>query len=136
MCNIEYFCISITVHPRILVIQHLDYPNTKSDCSIRVFRRSPVYKSLGFGYPNKFTYLNTFLRSLEQRCSGCTVLSNKNTQQQYHPDILVRSYYSQESQPCKLSLQQKHYTQDNTWLAVSKKPDLFTEARLKFIKTI
>jgi len=31
-----------------------------NDCSIRVFGQSPVYKSMGFSYLNKFTYLNTF----------------------------------------------------------------------------
>ena len=34
-----------------------------NDCSIRAFGQSPVYKSMGFSYLNKFTYLNTFLRS-------------------------------------------------------------------------
>ena len=30
------------------------------DCFIRVLGQSPVYKSMGFSYPNKFTYLNIF----------------------------------------------------------------------------
>jgi len=48
----------------------------KSVCCIRVVQRSSVYKSMGFIYPNKFTYLNTFLKSLVQRSlvnRGCTV---------------------------------------------------------------
>ena len=47
-----------------------------NDCSISVFGQSPIYKSMGFSYPNKFTDLNTFLKSFEQRCSdnrGCIV---------------------------------------------------------------
>jgi len=31
-----------------------------NDCSIRVLVQSPVYKSMGFSYSNKFTNLNTF----------------------------------------------------------------------------
>ena len=49
----------------------------KSVCSIRVVNRSSVYKSMGFIYPNKFTYLNTFVIQLAQRCSdngGPTVI--------------------------------------------------------------
>ena len=57
--------------------KHLNYPNTNvtvlldyfvisvhsirvNDCSIRVVEQSSVYKSMGFSYPNNFTYLNTF----------------------------------------------------------------------------
>ena len=38
-------------------------------CSIRVFQQSSVYKCMGFSYPNKFTFLNTFVIQLTQRCS-------------------------------------------------------------------
>ena len=49
-------------------------------CSIRVVQQSSVYKSMGFIYPNKFTYLNTFVIQLTHRCSdngGPTVSSTK-----------------------------------------------------------
>ena len=48
---------------------HFDYPNSAVTVllgyfvtgvySIRVVQQSSVYKSMGFIYPNKFTYLNT-----------------------------------------------------------------------------
>ena len=44
---LEYFAISV-------------HSIRVNDCSIRVVQRSSVYKSMGFSYPNKFTYLNTF----------------------------------------------------------------------------
>ena len=31
-----------------------------NDCSIRVVERRSIYTSMGFIYPNNFTYLNTF----------------------------------------------------------------------------
>ena len=33
-----------------------------NDCSIRVFGQNPVYKSMGFSYLNKFTYLNALAK--------------------------------------------------------------------------
>ena len=38
-------------------------------CTIRVVQQSSVYKSMGFIYPNKFTYLNTFVIQLAHKCS-------------------------------------------------------------------
>ena len=37
-------------------------------CSIRVIQQSSVYKSMSLIYPNKFTYLNTVVIQLAQRC--------------------------------------------------------------------
>jgi len=97
---------------QISVIRHLNYLKSSDNCSIRVFRKEmyvllehfvigvcsirvfqqiSVYnKSMGFIYLNKFTYLNTFLRSLVQRCSdnqGCTVLQTSHSYIQYHSHI-------------------------------------------------
>ena len=38
-------------------------------CSIRVVQQSSIYKLMGFIYPNKFTYLNTFVLQLAHRRS-------------------------------------------------------------------
>ena len=65
----EYWMYSASLVIQISIIPHLNYPNAKSDCSIRVndcpirvFGQSPVYKSMSFSYPNKFIYPNTFAK--------------------------------------------------------------------------
>ena len=50
-----------------------------SVCSVRVVEQSSVFKSMGFIYLNKFTYLNTFMIKPAHKClgnGGATVTAN------------------------------------------------------------
>ena len=62
--NLSYPNTSIIRTPNVTVLLEYFVISVHSirvnDCSIRVVERRSVYKSMGFSYPNKFTYLNTF----------------------------------------------------------------------------